>query len=81
MVRMNLGCGQRIGRALLALTTTIVIASGTTGCALFEKPTPKPAEEAKQEYPYLRPEARRAARVLLRREGENAGIVPGRDRA
>ena len=52
MLRMNVGCGRRIGRTLGVVTATMVIASGISGCAMFDKPTPKPAE-AKQEYPYL----------------------------
>jgi len=52
MVWMNVGWERRIGRAMVALTVGMVIASGLTGCAMFEKPTPKVAE-VKQEYPYL----------------------------
>jgi L,D-transpeptidase ErfK/SrfK len=45
---------DRMIRTLAALTATVLLATGTVGCALFEK-RPKPAEVADQGpgYPYL----------------------------
>ena len=66
------GGGRRVARALAALTATVVIASGTVGCGLFEKPTPKPAEVADPGpgYPHLKLKLGERRVYLIEEEGK-----------
>jgi L,D-transpeptidase ErfK/SrfK len=71
MERMNATRGSQRGRSLAALIVTVLLASGTVGCALFEKPAPK-AEVADQvpAFPYLRLKLGERRLYLIEQEGK-----------
>jgi lipoprotein-anchoring transpeptidase ErfK/SrfK len=68
---MSVARGSRVGRVLATLTATVVVASGTVGCALFEKP-PKPAEvvDPGPGYPHLRLKLGERRLYLIEEEGK-----------
>jgi L,D-transpeptidase ErfK/SrfK len=67
---MNATRGSRRGR-MLALTTMVLLATSTVGCALFERPAPKPEVVDKGPgYPYLRLKLGERRLYLIEEEGK-----------
>jgi hypothetical protein len=74
---MSVPLGAQLGRALAAFTMTVLVVSGTVGCALFEKPTPK-AEvvDSGPGYPHLRLKLGERRVYLVEEEGKPGEAFP-----